>query len=68
MNNMAACCRHLSKNFDNVHNLEFTKDESGKPTKNAIGMYSGRLPSQRILCFCSVYIWGTEGSSYSISY
>ena len=56
MNNMAACCRHLSKNFDNVHNLEFTKDESGKPTKNAIGMYSGRLPSQRILCFCSVYI------------
>ena len=25
--------RHLPKNFDNVHNLEFRKDEHGKPTK-----------------------------------
>lgn len=33
--------RHLPKNFDNVHNLEFRKDEYGNPTKIAIGMYSG---------------------------
>ncbi|CAD7696266.1 unnamed protein product [Ostreobium quekettii] len=33
--------RHLPKNFDNVHNLEFKKDEAGDPTKIAIGMYSG---------------------------
>lgn len=25
--------RHLPKNFDNVHNLEFKKDEAGDPTK-----------------------------------
>ena len=34
-------CRHLPKNFDNVHNLEFRKDAEGNPTKTAIGMYSG---------------------------
>lgn len=34
-------CRHLPKNFDNVHNLEFRKDAEGNPTKQAIGMYSG---------------------------
>ena len=34
-------CRHLPKNFDNVHNLEFRKDAEGNPTKIAIGMYSG---------------------------
>ena len=34
-------CRHLPKCFDNVHNLEFKKDEAGDPTKIAIGMYSG---------------------------
>lgn len=34
-------CRHLPKCFDNVHNLEFRKDEAGEPTKGAIGMYSG---------------------------
>jgi len=33
--------RHLPKNFDNVHNLEFRKDPQGNPTKVAIGMYSG---------------------------
>ncbi len=36
-----AMCRHLPKNFDNVHNLEFRKDFAGNPTKTAIGMYSG---------------------------
>ena len=36
--------RHLPKNFDNVHNLEFRKDEAGNPTKAAIGMYSGEPP------------------------
>ena len=34
-------CRHLPKCFDNVHNLEFEKDEAGNPTKTAVGMYSG---------------------------
>ncbi|KAK9808985.1 hypothetical protein WJX72_007373 [[Myrmecia] bisecta] len=33
--------RHLPKCFDNVHNLEFRKDDKGEPTKAAIGMYSG---------------------------
>lgn len=33
--------RHLPKNFDNVHNLAFRKDERDEPTKVAIGMYSG---------------------------
>ena len=32
--------RHLSKNFDSLNNLEFTRDDAGAPTKNAIGMYS----------------------------
>ena len=32
--------RHLSKNFDSLSDLEFTKDDKGVPTKNAIGMYS----------------------------
>ena len=33
--------RHLPKCFDNVHNLEFKKDDKGDPTKTAVGMYSG---------------------------
>ena len=33
--------RHLPKTFDNVHNLEFKKDDNGDPTKTAVGMYSG---------------------------
>ena len=33
--------KHLAKCFDNVHNLEFTKNDAGAPTKMAIGMYSG---------------------------
>lgn len=40
-NTQLLCCRHLPKCFDNVHNLEFRKDEAGDPTKGAIGMYSG---------------------------
>ena len=40
-NNKLFACRHLPKCFDNVHNLEFRKDEAGDPTKGAIGMYSG---------------------------
>ena len=42
-------CSHLSKNFDNVHNLEFAKDAAGEPTKNAISMYSGALITSSIL-------------------
>ena len=33
--------RHLPSNFDNMHNLEFKKNEAGEPTKIAVGMYSG---------------------------
>ncbi len=33
--------RHLPKCFDNVHNLEFRKDDAGDPTKVAIAMFSG---------------------------
>ena len=40
-------CRHLPKCFDNVHNLEFKKDEAGDPTKTAIGMYSGKQRKER---------------------
>lgn len=40
--NMSLVCRHLPKCFDNVHHLEFRKDEAGDPTKGAIGMYSGK--------------------------
>lgn len=36
--------RHLPKCFDNMHNLEFRKDDQGVPTKTAIGMYSGTFP------------------------
>lgn len=39
--NPQAIVRHLPKCFDNVHNLEFAKDEAGAPTKMAVGMYSG---------------------------
>ena len=35
--------RHLPKNFDNVHNLSFRKDEAGAPTRAATGMYSGEV-------------------------
>lgn len=31
--NPQAILRHLSKCFDNVHNLSFRKDERGEPTK-----------------------------------
>lgn len=31
--NPQAILRHLSKCFDNVHNLSFKKDERGEPTK-----------------------------------
>ena len=33
--------RHLSKCFDNVHNMSFLEDEKGNPSKNAISMWSG---------------------------
>eukprot|EP00882_Tetradesmus_deserticola_P009731 GHRQ01010278.1.p1 GENE.GHRQ01010278.1~~GHRQ01010278.1.p1 ORF type:complete len:796 (+),score=404.80 GHRQ01010278.1:482-2869(+) len=33
--------RHLSKCFDNVHNLSFRKDDRGELTKAATGMFSG---------------------------
>ena len=43
--NVSIMGRHLSKNFDNVHNLKFVTDEAGEPTKRAIGMYSGAFIS-----------------------
>jgi dynein heavy chain len=33
--------KHLAKCFDNIHNLKFTLDDEAKPTKEAIGMFSG---------------------------
>ena len=33
-------CKHLAKLFDNMSTLEFTKEDEGNPTKQAIGMYS----------------------------
>lgn len=30
--------RHLPRNFDNIHNLEFKKDESGNPTKASMAL------------------------------
>lgn len=32
--------RHLAKLFDSMARLKFEEDESGEPTKNAVGMYS----------------------------
>ena len=49
-------CRHLPKCFDNVHNLEFRKDEAGEPTKGAIGMYSG---DNAVLMLQCVYMRST---------
>ena len=68
-----SCFRHLPKCFDNVHNLEFKKDDKGDPTKTAVGMYSGEhslnqpqhstsaqaaLPSPAQLCEVS---WWRQG-------
>lgn len=59
--NPQAIIRHLPKNFDNVHNLEFRKDEAGNPTKVAIGMYSGEgeyVPfASDCLCDGPVEVW-----------
>ena len=41
--------RHLPKNFDNVHNLSFRKDEAGAPTRAATGMYSGEVRRPALL-------------------
>jgi dynein heavy chain len=35
--------KHLPKCFDNIKTLEFNKDDSGVPTKVAIGMYSEEM-------------------------
>ena len=32
--------RHLAKLFDSISQLKFVMDESGQPTKVALGMYS----------------------------
>lgn len=48
--------RHLPKNFDNVHNLEFLKDSHGAPTTTAIGMYSG-VRSLGRLAWVTVVLW-----------
>jgi dynein heavy chain len=39
--NPQAIVKHLAKCFDNVHNLKFTLDAAGAPTREAVGMYSG---------------------------
>lgn len=49
-NEKLLACRHLPKCFDNVHNLEFRKDEAGEPTKGAIGMYSGNNDLHILQC------------------
>lgn len=53
--------RHLPKTFDNIHNLEFKKNEKGEPTKVAIGMYSGEkeyVPfAEDCICDGPVEIW-----------
>ena len=40
--------RHLSKCFDNIHNLSFTLDEKGNPSKTAISMWSERRRMWRL--------------------
>ncbi|KAK9866454.1 hypothetical protein WJX84_011662 [Apatococcus fuscideae] len=45
--------RHLPKCFDNVHNLEFRKDERGEPSKTALGMYSGEGEYVQFASDCS---------------
>lgn len=59
--NPQAIIRHLPKNFDNVHNLDFKKNESGHPTKAAIGMYSGEkeyVPfASDCMCDGPVEVW-----------
>ena len=37
---MLQVAHHLAKLFDSMSSLKFTKDESGEPTKEAVGMYS----------------------------
>ena len=53
--------KHLAKCFDNVHNLEFTKNDAGAPTKMAIGMYSGEKEyvafDQPCSCDGPVEVW-----------
>ncbi|KAK9843805.1 hypothetical protein WJX81_007069 [Elliptochloris bilobata] len=53
--------RHLPKNFDNVHNLEFLKDGQGEPTSTAIGMYSGEKEhvefAEQCKCEGAVEVW-----------
>ena len=53
--------RHLSKCFDNVHNLSFEPDEMGNPSKNAISMWSGEKEniafSQKCACEGPVEQW-----------
>ncbi|XP_030631015.1 dynein heavy chain 17, axonemal-like [Chanos chanos] len=39
-NNPIEVSKHLSKLFDSLSNLNFKSDENGKPTKEAVGMYS----------------------------
>lgn len=59
--------RHLPKLFDNLHHLEWKKDEAGKLTNVAVGMYSGEGehvkfateclcegPAEVCSCFCNL--------------
>mmetsp|Transcript_25005 Transcript_25005/g.85566 ORF Transcript_25005/g.85566 Transcript_25005/m.85566 type:complete len:4525 (+) Transcript_25005:136-13710(+) len=54
--------KHLAKCFDALDNLEFSKDDKGNPTKNAIGMYAGKPAeyiefAQECLCDGPVETW-----------
>ena len=53
--------KHLAKCFDNVHNLRFLPDDQGKPTKQAVGMFSGEgeyVPfAAPCSCDGSVEVW-----------
>lgn len=53
--------RHLPKNFDNVHNLSFKKNDRGDLTKIAIGMFSGEKEYVNFASDCScdgpVEVW-----------
>ncbi|CAK8695850.1 unnamed protein product [Clavelina lepadiformis] len=60
-NNPVEVCRHLAKLFDNTAKLEFEEDESGNPTKQGLGMYSGEDEyvtfSEPCSCTGQVEIW-----------
>lgn len=51
--------KHLSKLFDSLSNLKFQLDESGKPIKVALGMWSEEIEYVTFDkdCDCSGQVW-----------